>query len=104
MPLDQKALRILFDTNWSASGWNRAPSTDPGDFGYARHLYVRHLDPLYAFFDLIQFETMDRLSPTIEDYAVRTKIIEMAEQEREQTTSRRVYLRSFGRMHRSGVY
>jgi hypothetical protein len=184
MPLDQKALRILLDTYWSASRWKSAPSTDPGDFGYARQagymfdpielthdqlvegllsvrrrislneaadafvaslstrrldlrsalgsfafathfpqhqlaeqtstrvpsgrlhcricgVYgssgpkredlnvlnferykwggVRHLDPLYASFDLIQFETMDRPSPTPEDYSVLTKIIEVAQ-------------------------
>lgn len=184
MPLNQKALRILFDTYWSANGWKSAPSTNPGDFSYARQagymfdpielthdelverllsvrrrislnevadafgaslstrrldlrsalgsfafathfpehqlaeqtstrvpsgllhcricgVYgssgpkredlnvlsferykwggVRHLDPLYASFDLIQFETTDRPSPTPEDYSVLTKIFEVAQ-------------------------
>jgi hypothetical protein len=36
MPLDKKPQRILFDTYWSPHGWKKGPSTDPGDFAYAR--------------------------------------------------------------------
>lgn len=32
---DNKALRILFDTYWSSSGWKRTFETDPADLAYA---------------------------------------------------------------------
>lgn len=36
MPVDQRALKILFATYWSSSGWRRDVSVSPGDFAYAK--------------------------------------------------------------------
>jgi hypothetical protein len=40
---------------------------------------VRHHDPLYAAFDLEQFEQADRLPPTRDDYHILSSIIETAQ-------------------------
>ena len=39
---------------------------------------VRHFDPLYCSFDLAQFEKTDRLKPTVEDYMILAKVIQVA--------------------------
>jgi hypothetical protein len=39
---------------------------------------VRHLDPLYCWFDLMQFEKTNLVAPTQEDYSILARIVEIA--------------------------
>lgn len=39
---------------------------------------VRHLDPLYCWFDLTEFETASFVAPTPEDYSLLAQIVEIA--------------------------
>ncbi|HLG80257.1 MAG TPA: hypothetical protein VKY22_04515 [Bradyrhizobium sp.] len=39
---------------------------------------VRHLDPLYCWFDLTQFEKASLVAPTQEDYSILARIVEIA--------------------------
>ena len=50
LPIDQPALKILFSTYWSPTGWKREPSVSPTDFIYAKHLGVM-FDPEYLSHD-----------------------------------------------------
>lgn len=44
--VDKRALRILFSSYWSSSGWKEHPDTSPADFAYAKGAGIM-FDPLY---------------------------------------------------------
>jgi hypothetical protein len=39
-PVDKRALRILFDTYWTATGWRKQPATSAEDLAYAKSVGV----------------------------------------------------------------
>jgi len=56
---EQKDLNVLSFERWKWGG-------------------VRHLDPLYCWFDLMQFEKASLAKPTQEDYSILSRIVEIA--------------------------
>lgn len=61
-------------------GGPRADREDLNILSFERFKWggVRHSKPLYCSFDLAQFETADRLFPTVADYLILAKIIQVA--------------------------
>lgn len=61
-------------------GYSTAEQDDLNILNFERWKWggVRHLNPLYCWFDLTQFEKASFTAPTSEDYSILAKIVEIA--------------------------
>src|SRR5262245_33281705 len=55
-PVDRRALKVLFDTYWTAAGWRdeHSRSTPPEDFQYAKHAGLMFDSIRLSHFDIVE--------------------------------------------------
>jgi len=97
--VDRRALKVLFDTYWTSTGWRdeQSRSISPDDaeredlnvLNFERFKWgrVRHDQPLYASLDLQLFQEHPRIDPTAGDVAVFKDLLQAIEAAPITTTS-----------------